>query len=521
MFNAFDHLADGVRSAAIMWADRPALSVGETEYSYAELIQRADHLARAIVEHDPNGHFVAVLGARSAGATVGILAAVLAGRAFVPLHPKFPVVRSAEMLASSRATTLVAGPQSSGLVDVLASHTNIVLAYGWPAADVPVGAVQISEECDPDGPVVPDSARGDVAYVLFTSGSTGRPKGVSISQRNVSAYLNYMVPRQNFGADERCSQMFEPTFDLSVHDMFACWWGGGCLCVVPARSLMAPGPFIIKNRLTQWFSVPSVVAMMAKLGQLRPGAFPTLRRSLFCGEPLTLDVVEAWRQAAPHSTIENLYGPTEATIAIAHYRWDDRCSAAECLNGIVPLGRIFPSQRGKLMTGDEEGAGGGDCELWLSGAQVASAYLNDPMRTSAAFVCDDTGRTWYRTGDRVQVVDGLLHFRGRHDGQVQVLGHRVEIQEVEQVLRAAAGTDLAAVIPWPPDCGRADALYAFVDADVTITPAHLKARCAEHLPDYMVPARVYCGRMPFSAHGKLDRGALLTRLEGLLRGDCN
>jgi len=106
---------------------------------------------------------------------------------------------------------------------------------------------------------------------------------------------------------------------------------------VPKKYMMMPAKFIKDKQLTMWFSVPSVAMFMSKMRLLVPGAFPTLRYSLFCGEPLSASLADQWQNVAPNSTVENLYGPTEATIAISYYTWQKN-SKELCVNGIVPIG---------------------------------------------------------------------------------------------------------------------------------------------------------------------------------------
>ena len=126
----------------------------------------------------------------------------------------------------------------------------------------------------------------DGAYLLFTSGSTGAPKGVLVRNRNAMPYLRSVAARYAPAPEDRCTQLFDLTFDLSVHDMFLCWGAGAALFRIPDNVRFVPRDFVRRHALTTWFSVPSTAAMMLGLRALRPGDFPSLRLGLFCGEAL-------------------------------------------------------------------------------------------------------------------------------------------------------------------------------------------------------------------------------------------
>ena len=169
----------------------------------------------------------------------------------------------------------------------------------------------------------------DIAYVMFTSGTTGRPKGVPVRVQSLMAYLDVATKRFGVQPGDRASHFFELTFDLSVHDIFVTLLGGGTLVVIPAEQRMLPARFLREKKISHWFSVPSAADSLHRVGALRPGVFPHLRQTLFCGEPLRWPVTEAWQAAAPNSRVINLYGPTEATIAISYYVVPQRKSSVE------------------------------------------------------------------------------------------------------------------------------------------------------------------------------------------------
>jgi non-ribosomal peptide synthetase component F len=61
---------------------------------------------------------------------------------------------------------------------------------------------------------------------------------------------------------------------------------------------MLPARFLREKEISHWFSVPSAADSLHRVGALRPGVFPHLRQTLFCGEPLRWPATEAWQAAA-------------------------------------------------------------------------------------------------------------------------------------------------------------------------------------------------------------------------------
>jgi acyl-coenzyme A synthetase/AMP-(fatty) acid ligase len=282
--------------------------------------------------------------------------------------------------------------------------------------------------------------------------------------------------------------------------------------------LLAPVRFVQKHGLTIWFSVPSAAALAVKKGMLAPGSMPSLRLSLFCGEPLPEATAAAWHDAAPQAKVENLYGPTELTIACFAHEWV-ACAAPGARNGIVSIGRPLPGL-GALVVDDEmrpvadEEAG----ELLVCGPQTTPGYWVDPVRTAERFVELDVSptrrRRFYRTGDRVvRTSSGEYAYVGRTDTQIKVLGFRVELGEIESVLLRQPGVVQAVAVGWPVEDGHATGISAFVSG-TELSAAALTEAAARVLPSYMVPNRVvFVGDMPLNANGKIDRRALTARLE--------
>lgn len=523
----------GFLGSAEAYPDRPAVVVEGKTLSYRQLHEIAWRVAATIQAHaefsDPP--LTAVFAYRSATAFAGILGSLLAGNGYVPLNRTFPTERTEVMFERSGCRSIIvdAGsfPQLGTLLDKAPQPLLVIIAdvsdsecerarrrfprhLFFGEADLKISSRWQEPASCPDA----------IAYLLFTSGSTGIPKGVMVAHRNVTAFLDYMVERYAITEQDRLSQMFDMSFDLSVFDMFVAWERGACVCCPPQRTLIKPGSFIRAMELTIWFSVPSTAVFMNRLGDLKPGRYPTLRWILFCGEPLPVSTAEAWLQAAPNTTLENLYGPTELTIACTLYRWNAH-GRQESELGIVPIGYAYPEMRVLVADPDlHEVAAGEEGELLMSGPQMSLGYWKDPQKTAAAFVIPP-GRheIFYRTGDRVRKPrgNGPLTHLGRVDFQVKILGHRVELGEIEAVVREACGLDGVVAVGWPVTPSGYGGIEVFIEGksgDVE----QLSKTLASKLPEYMVPKRFhFLDKLPRNVNYKFDRKAMTEMLINTLQ----
>jgi amino acid adenylation domain-containing protein len=520
-------LQTGFLRSSERFCSRPALEVDNRVISYGELREFATDIAWTLDRYDQSdSSLTAVFGYRSAVAFAGVIGALLRGHGYVPLNRTFPIERTRQMLERSGCGAVVVDEGSALQLEALLAGMSRQLIVLLPdiedvsklVAQLPqhrvLGRGDLVHSGEPD--LGSTAAADQIAYLLFTSGSTGIPKGVMVAQRNVLSYLDFIVPRYGLTADDRCSQTFDMTFDLSAHDMFVTWEVGACLCCPTQKTLIKPGAFIRNARLTTWFSVPSTVVFMSRFGMLKPGQYENLRLSIFCGEALPVEAVNQWVAAAPNSIVENIYGPTELTIACTAYRWDPARSPGECEQGLVPIGEPFAGMEA-LIVDDQlrEVRAGADGELVMTGPQLSLGYWQDEAQTRQAFVQlpHKTG-TYYRTKDRVRraAPERPMVYLGRLDSQVKILGHRVELGEVEAAVRRAAGVAGVVAVGWPITPSGADGIEVFVESESTNTEAVL-ADLKTVLPTYMVPRRIHpLGRFPLNVNGKFDRKALVQRL---------
>jgi amino acid adenylation domain-containing protein len=532
--------------------DAPALAIGDREWTYAQLCadvaRVAAALARASTAAGPRADepepvslapLVAVFGNRSHAAYTGLLGSHARGHGHVPLNPYFPPAQLRQMLEISGAQTVLVTPEALPLLEatlkgierplglVLPPEADLNgLAARLPAqhrlvslAELPTDPALLPALTAP--PVDPDA----VAVILYTSGSTGVPKGVGLTQRNLGHYFDFMNGRlAPLGPGDRHSQVVPLNFDMSLFDLFLAWTNGGCVCAPTVEQSLALGRFIEDQRISVWFSTPSVVAMVRRQGDLRPGQYPRLRQVFFAGEALPLDLAQDTAAAAPNAILENIYGPTEATLTCTWYRYDAARTPGECENGLVPIGA--PNDGHTALVVDEglhEVRRGEVGELLIVGPQVAPGYWNDPRRTAHAFVVPPGRRgLHYRTGDlvrRPRSADEPLMYLGRGDGQVKIQGVRVELAEVETHVREVTGLD-AVAIGWPVTASGIEGVVVYLVGQATQLdwPAARRA-LQQRLPPCAVPRRAICVEaFPTTSSGKTDRKALQESVGARLAG---
>ena len=156
-------------------------------------------------------------------------------------------------------------------------------------------------------------------------------------------------------------------------------------------------------------------------------------------------------------------------------------------------------------------------ELLVAGPQTTPGYWKSPEKTAERYVDMPIGRNevrrFYRTGDRVfRLGNGDLAFLGRTDNQVKILGHRVELAEIEAVLLRDPQVEHAVAVPWPIVEGSAQSVVAFVSGR-GYRPESLLEEAKKALPAYMVPREIIAvTEMPLNPNGKVDRRALQERL---------
>lgn len=487
-----------------------AIEIGKFSATYQDVFREATILVNEIKLLKVTEPIIGVLSYRSYASYIAIIASQLMNATFVPLNKNFPDSRNIEIIKLSGINCLVYDNECAAYFNLL--YPNITqtvesfINFSSLSSQDSIDTKQETINYEDNKLLV---SANSYAYIMFTSGSTGAPKGVPITYSNLFTFLEYCQSRYEINNSDRMSHTFELTFDLSVFDVFMTLSHGATLVVLNPLELLSPTSIIKNKKISVWFSVPSVAKLAFKKELLIENALPNLRLSLFCGEPLFIDLAKAWMKAAPNSRVENLYGPTEMTIACSHFD----CSQInnEMIGHMVPIGELFSHLDYIILQDDmSESNLGEHGQLCISGGQAFLGYLNNEEKTNQSFI-NHKGKIYYLTGDVVKVYNGALQYIGRADSQIKINGYRIELSEIESCAKYIDIIIDVAALDYVDHVTNDKKIALFYVAKKPVNKDMIYEHLQLRLPKYMIPATlVDLENFPLNINGKIDRQKLRT-----------
>lgn len=503
------------------------VSSWEGSLTYRQLDEWSDRLAVHLVEKGIKPEcLVPMCFDKSIYTVVAMMATLKAGGACVHLGIKSPASRMVDIIRQADANII--------LTDVSNSHK-----FVGQLPDVQVVTIDASLfgnlPTRGGASLLPRVSQTNPAFVLFTSGSTGKPKGVVVEHGSLCTSSRAHGTDRKIGPETRLFQFAAYTFDVSVADIFTTLQRGGCICV-PSEDERINDISGAINRLScnYAFLTPTVA------GMVEPSSVPGLRTLILGGELVTSDNVHSW---APRVDLIVSYGVTECSI--------------HCVDAVPLTIESHPDNLGRpsgchMWIVDENdhnklaplGAVG---ELLIEGRMVSRGYLNDKVKTDAAFITNpawafqQTGSTFarrmYKTGDLCKYSPaGEICYVSRKDFQVKHHGQRIELGDIEHHT-ATNGRVRQAVVLLPQKGPLQKKLVAVLSLESSFKPprpteklalaspglekgiadlqvSEIRSYLATRVPDYMVPAVwIPVQALPLTQNNKLDRVTVLQWIE--------
>ena len=502
--------------------DHQAICSWDGDLTYAELDVYSARLARRLLQLGVEPEMlVPNCFEKNRWSIVSMLAILRAGGAFLNIDPSQPQSRIQLMISKVNAKIIVCSP----------AQYDLCCQMGGQYTIVPVDLEAMDALSVPETLPLPQVDPNTSAYCIFTSGSTGEPKGTIIQNGTYSSGAVTHGPGMLMHSDSRSLQFASFTFDASLVEILTTLIMGACICIPSEEQRKRDITEAIRNTRATWTALtPSFVNL------IKPDDVPSLEVLVLAGEAMSQSHIETWSDRVK---LVNGYGPSECCVASTSNKQVSITSSprdiGRACSGATWI--VMPNDHTRLVPVGSVG------ELVIEGWNVGRGYLNDSVKTQAAFVENprwldpsDTTRppTVYKTGDLVKYLPGgSISFQRRKDTQVKLRGQRVELGEIEYrvkqnlpgkpdaVVDILAPTDakdqprLVAFIPIP----RENTANGHIDTDSIIPPpsdghvnsiSGLEDRLADFLPMHMIPSTYLpvC-HIPKMPSGKADRKALI------------
>ncbi len=462
---------------------------------------------------------VAIVLKRSPAMIIAQNAAYLSGRTFTPIDPGWPKERIANILEQTRSEILIMDRGSPLQTDLTSDFFKVIEVNTN-------GTVSEVDDSLLYAPVKPP----EIMYVMFTSGSTGMPKGVEVRTEGVVNFLKWKKRVFKMSPNDVCLIKTPCTFDVSIGEMWLPLVSGSVSYVLADGKhldMEAVANAIIVGRASVVHFVPSVLRLFLEYFKRKESSeLPHLRLIQTSGEALKIEHRRLLSEILGEDLrLVNLYGPTEASIEVT---WIDCLDVPEQnINNGFPIGLaadnvdIYIVDINDPTKRVEDGEKG---EICIAGIQVARGYLNNEKLTKEKFIACPWGtnsrKMMYRTGD-IGVYDSKnkwIEYHGRNDRQIKLGGVRIELDEIEHIIREQNKSSIRDIIVI--FCENSLVGVIVHDAENAKLGKNtdgkeigklMSRKLRENFPSSHIPTDWFCingENIPLSSAGKVDYNAL-------------
>jgi len=480
-----------------------AVISAKEQLTYQQLNERANQLARVLGQRGvgPNV-LVGLCMTRSAQMLVGLLGVLKAGGAYVPLDPGSPPARLTYQLQESQVLLLLTQQEVS------------IQLLEWKGEILQLEFLEQEMSDFPAGDLPGKSEVEDLAYVIYTSGSTGVPKGVMIRQSSMVNYTLALCELLKSEPGWQYATVSTLAADLGNTAIFCALASGGCVQVLDYETVTSAGAmvrWVEQHPIDVLKIVPSHLSALLA-GELAKELLP--RQALVLGgDALPMSLLEQVQQLGGTCQVYNHYGPTEMTVGVLVNPLGVLAGVGrENMHATIPLGRPITNIEvyvlDQWMQVVPVGVIG---ELYIGGTGLAMGYMQQPEQTAQRFVphpySKQAGALLYRTGDLACYSEGSeIEFVGRRDRQVKLRGYRIELAEIEAVLRRHPQVRHTVVALREDPLGELHLVsYLVARQRIPLSTEQIREFLRRSLPEYMVPSLyIQLDELPLTANGKVD-----------------
>lgn len=490
-------LFTNLQEAIHQHSDKNAFLINDSFYSYTDLAKSISKIRNSIrLNIDKTEKIIGLITNDDIETYASILALWFEGKAYVPISTDTPKERNENVIQQAGITTILDSSEKSFIHELKTIETKKL-----PESEIDLTFENITAD--------------ELAYVLFTSGTTGVPKGVPIAFSNIEGFVKaFFALDIKVDATDKCLQMFDLTFDLSVMSYLIPLLKGACVYTIPKNKIKFNyiAELLDEHHLTLALMVPSMIHY------LRPYFdeidCPSMKYSLFCGEALPLDVTKEWSNCVPNARVMNVYGPTEDTIFCTHYTYK-RDEDNKASNGLLCIGQAMQETYTIIVNENDEPVKPGEKgQLCLGGIQLTPGYWKNVEKNKEAFFYLEYNQQktrFYKTGDLcVCDEEGDILYLGRLDFQTKIQGFRVELSEIEFHCKAFLQKINAVAVTLQNKNGNTEIGLAIESKE--FDTAEMISYMKTKMPAYMLPTQViFVEEFPLNSNGKTDRNILKTK----------